>query len=112
MRATVSIICLLAIFLSSSKVFGWTAVGFYKNPAYPGKCVIDADTILDEGQAILQAGCVKAHCGSLGVVDFFGCGKKIVGPSCTIGEIKYPDAEYPKCCLNVVRCTGREDFEI
>ncbi|XP_034475309.1 uncharacterized protein LOC117782323 [Drosophila innubila] len=111
MRSTFSVICLLIIVLSSNGVYGYMTKGNFSNPAYPGKCVYNADTILNEGQAItLKLKCEKIFCGPGGWLTLLGCGAKSVsGGGCYIGERKYPDAEYPECCINVVHCTDPND---
>ncbi|KAH8378119.1 hypothetical protein KR093_009408, partial [Drosophila rubida] len=71
--------------------------------AHPGKCVLDADTILDENQTITRK-CTRISCGSGGVVNFATCGAVGVAEPCTLGDFKYPDADYPKCCTRVQHC--------
>ncbi|KAL7741250.1 hypothetical protein ACLKA6_015136 [Drosophila palustris] len=104
MKVTVSVICLLALVLSTSKVYGAVSIGIYKSDAHPGKCVLDANTILNEGQTITRTNCERVSCGSGGMVEFASCGVKGIGPPCTLGELKYPKADYPKCCINVLHC--------
>ncbi|XP_034475312.1 uncharacterized protein LOC117782326 [Drosophila innubila] len=103
MNSTTSVICLLALVLSTTDVYGATHIGIFKSDDHPGKCVLDADTILDEGQVITR-NCERVSCGSEGFVEFAGCGVKGVSKPCTLGEFKYPKADYPKCCINVLHC--------
>ncbi|XP_034097432.1 uncharacterized protein LOC117563297 [Drosophila albomicans] len=104
MRATtISVICVLAIVLSTTEVHGAVSIGVYKDDAHPGKCVVDADTILDEGQVVTRK-CTRISCGEGSFVEFATCGVVAVAEPCKLGEFKYPDADYPKCCTRVQHC--------
>ncbi|XP_023170461.1 uncharacterized protein LOC111599130 [Drosophila hydei] len=101
MKVTYLTICLLAVL--TAEVYGAVYHGNYKSDAHPGKCVIDDKTILSEGQTV-NVNCESISCGSGGDVTFAGCGAKGVPEPCKLGDRKYPKADYPKCCINVVHC--------
>ncbi|XP_032584648.1 uncharacterized protein LOC116803854 [Drosophila mojavensis] len=109
MKAACLTICLLAAVLTA-EVHGAIYSGHFKSDAHPGKCVIDDKTILDEGQKI-NRNCVNIECFSGGDATFASCGAKGIPDNCKLGAKKYPDAEYPKCCIDVIHCPdGDREF--
>ncbi|EDW04182.1 uncharacterized protein LOC6562313 [Drosophila grimshawi] len=104
MRTVSLTICLLAAFLLSADVLAAVSRGNFKDAAHPGKCVINADTILSEGETKTDSNCQLISCHANGDASFSSCGVKGAPDPCKIGDKKYPKAEYPKCCINVLHC--------
>ncbi|XP_062143004.1 uncharacterized protein LOC133850811 [Drosophila sulfurigaster albostrigata] len=111
MRTTFVVAYLLAIVLNISEVYGGLGIMAHIDEAHPGKCVLDENTILDIGQFITRD-CQLFHCEREGVIYIRTCQNMNTREPCTIGELKYPDADYPKCCTRIVHCPDGDFREI
>ncbi|XP_051858812.1 uncharacterized protein LOC127565246 [Drosophila albomicans] len=138
MRVTISVICFLAIAISTGEGTAVLSYGNYRNDDHPNKCVFDENTIIDNGFSITRYcqrdKCIDAeivledrvagspeHCQKIECLLFVGgrikgCPNIVLpqGSPCTFGEAKYPNASFPDCCNTVVHCPDgdRESFDL
>ncbi|XP_060666145.1 uncharacterized protein LOC132798342 [Drosophila nasuta] len=110
MKATILVIFLLAIVFSTSEGFGKLSIGIYRHDGYPGKCVLDDNTILDKGQNATRH-CLRFNCRGNGVVITARC--NTLPENCTLGDFKNHEADFPKCCNRILHCSDgdRETLE-
>ncbi|TMW44729.1 hypothetical protein DOY81_010191, partial [Sarcophaga bullata] len=74
------------------------AMGVYKDPKYPGKCVI-GDKILSNGeQAQVPKQCARMLCRPDSWVKFQYCSPIKPPPGYKLGEPSMLQANYPDCC--------------
>ncbi|XP_017853834.1 uncharacterized protein LOC108607498 [Drosophila busckii] len=79
--------------------------GSYKNEAHPGKCYIDAKTILSPGQTATMPGqCEEIQCHENSEATITSCGVYGPPPGCKLGPPKQPKAKYPDCCEPTFVC--------
>ncbi|XP_030382899.1 uncharacterized protein LOC115630469 [Scaptodrosophila lebanonensis] len=104
MKACLFLVGFLATLLPLDLTSAAVSIGVFKNEAHPGKCYIDEHTILSVGETATAPGCQQISCGANSMAQFATCGLKGIGPPCKLGALKYPDADYPKCCINVMHC--------
>nr|XP_017094889.2 uncharacterized protein LOC108123960 [Drosophila bipectinata] len=97
MRLAVGIFLAFAVFLligSEAAVYR----GIFKDPAQPGKCVVEG-LVLSSGQTARHpTKCERINCGNDGDVEFHTCGSYGVPPGKKFGNYKNPKADYPACC--------------
>ncbi|KPU74423.1 uncharacterized protein Dana_GF26392 [Drosophila ananassae] len=100
MRLAVGISLVFAVFLladSEAAVYS----GIFKDPAHPGKCVVEG-LVLNSGQTARHPKkCERVHCGENGNVEFHTCGaygltlgKRILLSSLLITFIQKPYQPY------------------
>ncbi|XP_037816889.1 uncharacterized protein LOC119607159 [Lucilia sericata] len=75
------------------------ARGTYKDPRYPGKCVV-GDLIVSPGEEATHpfSRCGRMLCGSEGSVVFHTCGAIGAPSGYKLGDPIEPTAPYPTCC--------------
>ncbi|XP_062142431.1 uncharacterized protein LOC133850372 [Drosophila sulfurigaster albostrigata] len=138
MRVTISVICFLAIAISTGEGTAVVSVGNYKDDAHPNTCVFDENTIIDNFNSITRYcqrdkcidgkftfehrvdgspdHCQKISCLMDGIGHIDGCPNIVLpqGSPCTFGEAKYPNASFPDCCNTVVHCPDgdSESFDL
>ncbi|XP_064540483.1 uncharacterized protein LOC135429922 [Drosophila montana] len=111
MKAGIFLTLFVLATVLSTEIFAAVSQGSFKSDAHPGKCVYDANTILSKGDTKTLPNCQLLTCNGDGAATIATCGVKAVPLPCKLGDAKYPDADYPKCCINAVHCpTG--DSEI
>ncbi|KAM8717290.1 hypothetical protein ACLKA7_004056 [Drosophila subpalustris] len=76
------------------------ARGIFKDPAHPGKCVVKPNLILSPGESARypDMDCARIMCGQNSHATISTCGAQGAPPGYAMGEPKYPNADYPKCC--------------
>ncbi|XP_043658723.1 uncharacterized protein LOC122623560 [Drosophila teissieri] len=76
------------------------------NSAHPGKCVLDAHTILSPGQTGLAPNlqCVRAECHADGVVTFKTCDAVAPPPGCKQRDFVNINRDFPECCERKYNC--------
>ncbi|KAH8328092.1 hypothetical protein KR067_003954 [Drosophila pandora] len=97
MRLAVGIFLAFAVFLLSGND---AAVyrGIFKDPAHPGKCVVEG-LVLSSGQTARHpTKCERINCGSDGNVEFHSCGAYGLPPGKKFGKYSSPKSDYPACC--------------
>ncbi|TDG46565.1 hypothetical protein AWZ03_007003 [Drosophila navojoa] len=74
--------------------------GSFANEKYPGKCYVSENLILSSGEQAkyTEMGCARIMCGSESWAEIHTCGVEAPPPGFQLGNVKYPNADYPKCC--------------
>ncbi|XP_022226594.2 uncharacterized protein LOC111076874 [Drosophila obscura] len=72
--------------------------GIFKDPAHPGKCVVDG-LVLNDGQSARHPKmCARVVCGKNSEGQIQTCGVVGLLPGQKFGKYKAPNADYPDCC--------------
>nr|ACK44335.1 CG34215-like protein [Drosophila silvestris] len=79
--------------------------GVFKNDAHPGKCYVNANLIMNLGDTAKypDMDCARIICENDSMAEIHTCGVVSI-TGCTLGAVKFPDADYPKCCEREVIC--------
>ncbi|XP_062135099.1 U-scoloptoxin(16)-Er13a-like [Drosophila sulfurigaster albostrigata] len=79
---------------------------FAADPAYPGKCVMTPNLILNPGQVGQLPGptCARVFCEDNGNFSATTCPSVDAPPGCYLSELKFPNADYPECCYRETIC--------
>ncbi|XP_051858814.1 uncharacterized protein LOC117563300 [Drosophila albomicans] len=83
------------------------SIKFAADPAYPGKCVVTPNLILNPGQVAQFPGltCTRVIChGPNNFATIQTCGALGAPTGCFLGELKFPNADYPECCYREIIC--------
>ncbi|XP_065370541.1 uncharacterized protein LOC135962504 [Calliphora vicina] len=72
--------------------------GIYKDPAHPGKCVVDGSILSPGEEATHKSHCYRMICGNDGMVTFHTCGVAAPPPGFKLGDPIMPTEPYPNCC--------------
>ncbi|KRF98742.1 uncharacterized protein Dwil_GK27604 [Drosophila willistoni] len=89
---------LYAIFCFLGTSEAAVAFGVFKDPAHPGKCVVES-LILSPGQSGRHPSmCARVNCLENSVAQIHTCGAVGLPPGSTFGDFKNPNADYPTCC--------------
>ncbi|XP_065371805.1 uncharacterized protein LOC135963761 isoform X1 [Calliphora vicina] len=96
---------ILAFILSvCSLSFAAESIGFYKDPAHPGKCVLD-NLVLSAGEeAKLPNDCALFICGNESFGTIQTCGVMVPPPGCKFTEYININAPYAECCEKKLVC--------
>ncbi|XP_034097433.1 U-scoloptoxin(16)-Ssd1a-like [Drosophila albomicans] len=80
--------------------------GVFADPAHPGKCVVKPNLILNPGQVAQYPAitCARIICEDNSHAQIHTCGVEAAPPGCHLGEPKFPNADYPKCCQREIIC--------
>ncbi|XP_065354347.1 uncharacterized protein LOC135948820 [Calliphora vicina] len=95
----------LAFILSvCSLSFAAVSVGYFRDPAHPGKCVYEKLVLSAGEEAKLPNRCARFICEN----DSFGsiqtCGVMAPPPGCKFTEYINIDAPYSECCAKKLVC--------
>ncbi|XP_043063850.1 uncharacterized protein LOC108101257 [Drosophila ficusphila] len=72
--------------------------GVFKDPAHPGKCVVDG-LILEKGQGARHPKrCERVVCEDNSNAQIQSCGSVGLLPGQKFGEYISPNGDYPACC--------------
>ncbi|EDW12966.1 uncharacterized protein LOC6577569 isoform X2 [Drosophila mojavensis] len=74
--------------------------GLFANEKYPGKCYVSENLILSSGEQAKypEMDCARIICGSESWAEIHTCGVEVPPPGFQFGNVKNPNADYPKCC--------------
>ncbi|KAL7741249.1 hypothetical protein ACLKA6_015135 [Drosophila palustris] len=94
----ISLLLLMAPFLSHTEAA--VTSGIYKDPAHPGKCVLNSNLILSPGEMTKHPDlqCARIVCRDNSYAEIQNCGLELPLRYCKLGEPKFPNADYPICC--------------
>ncbi|XP_039493823.1 uncharacterized protein LOC120453263 [Drosophila santomea] len=97
MRSATVLFVAIAVLLVS----GYEAAvsrGVFKDPAHPGKCVLEG-LVLEKGQiARHPQRCEQIICEENSAVQIQSCGAYGLPPGKKFGKYTAPNADYPACC--------------
>ncbi|XP_017116494.1 uncharacterized protein LOC108138664 [Drosophila elegans] len=97
MRLAIGVFLVVAVLLVSESEAA-VSRGIYKDPAHPGKCVLEG-LILEAGQSARNPKrCERILCGENSTVERHTCGIYGLAPGQQFGKYKAPNADYPACC--------------
>ncbi|KAM7361533.1 uncharacterized protein ACRADG_012538 [Cochliomyia hominivorax] len=84
--------------------FASEAVGFFRDPAHPGKCVYE-NLILSPGEeAKIPNDCGRILCGDDGFATIQTCGVMGAPPGCKYTDYIDINAPYAECCERKLVC--------
>ncbi|KQS70997.1 uncharacterized protein LOC26526202 [Drosophila erecta] len=94
--ATVLLVAIAALLVSGYEAA--VSQGVFKDPAHPGKCVLEG-LVLENGQiARHPQRCERIICGENSVAEIQSCGAYGLPPGKKFGKFTDPKADYPVCC--------------
>ncbi|XP_016988711.1 uncharacterized protein LOC108051210 [Drosophila rhopaloa] len=97
MRGAIAVFLFVSVFLVSENEAA-VAVGFFEDPAHPGKCVLEG-LILDAGQTARNPNkCERIVCSANSMAQIQSCGVYGLAPGQQFGEYLTPNGDYPACC--------------
>ncbi|XP_016941098.3 uncharacterized protein [Drosophila suzukii] len=97
MRLVVVIFVVIAVLLVS-KSQAAISRGVFKDPAHPGKCVIDG-LVLEKGKSARNPKwCEQIFCEDNSMAQIHSCGAYGLPPGKKFGKYIAPNADYPACC--------------
>ncbi|XP_016958671.1 uncharacterized protein LOC108030325 [Drosophila biarmipes] len=97
MRLVVVIFAVIAVLLVSNTEAA-VSRGVFKDPAHPGKCVVDG-LVLQKGQTARHPKrCERIICGDKSEAEIQTCGAYGLPPGKKFGKYIAPNADYPACC--------------
>uniref|UniRef100_A0A1I8NMG6 Single domain-containing protein n=1 Tax=Stomoxys calcitrans TaxID=35570 RepID=A0A1I8NMG6_STOCA len=86
--------------------FAYQSVGYYNDPAHPGKCVYQGMVLSPGEEGKVKGKCVSMLCANEdGLATVLGCPEEYVGPPCKLGDFVNIDAAYGECCRRHVICS-------
>ncbi|XP_017003903.2 uncharacterized protein [Drosophila takahashii] len=97
MRLAIVVFTVIAVFLVSETESA-VSTGVFKDPAHPGKCVVDG-FVLEEGQTARHPKrCERIVCQANSEAQLQSCGVYGLPPGKKFGKFTAPNADYPACC--------------
>ncbi|XP_017003904.2 uncharacterized protein [Drosophila takahashii] len=97
MRPAVVFCTVIAVFLVSETESA-VSRGVFKDPAHPGKCVVDG-LVLEKGQTARHPKmCARIVCQDKSEAQIQSCGAVGLPPGKKFGKYTTPNADYPACC--------------
>ncbi|XP_017026155.1 uncharacterized protein [Drosophila kikkawai] len=93
-----ALVSLMVAVLLASATEAAVSRGNFKDPAHPGKCVVDGLVLNAGQQARHPKRCERILCWNNGDVEFHSCGAVGLPPNKKFGDYKTPNADYPACC--------------
>ncbi|XP_013116911.1 uncharacterized protein LOC106094254 [Stomoxys calcitrans] len=79
-------------------------VGFFKDPAHPGKCVYGGLVLSPGEEGKVKGECTRVLCGEDSFATVQGCGIQSVESPCEMGDYINLDAPYGECCKRHIIC--------
>ncbi|BFF95456.1 uncharacterized protein DMAD_12856 [Drosophila madeirensis] len=89
---------LAAVLLLGTQSEAAVSRGIFKDPAHPGKCVVDG-LVLNDGESKRHPKmCARVVCGKNSEGQIQTCGVVGLPPGKKFGKYTAPNADYPDCC--------------
>ncbi|KAI9589117.1 uncharacterized protein LOC119634015 isoform X1 [Glossina fuscipes] len=97
----VAVLC--GLFVSSQAAI---ARARFFNPTYPGKCTLDANTVMSPGQTgkAPDHPCAGVTCMEDGYVEFKTCPAMAPPKGCKMRDFANTNRGYPECCERKYEC--------
>ncbi|XP_030381068.1 uncharacterized protein LOC115628936 [Scaptodrosophila lebanonensis] len=101
------LICAAFALLANQSVQAAIARADFSNPTYPGKCVLDSNTIMSPGQTGKAPNhpCAGVTCMDGGRVEFRTCAAVAPPRGCKQRDFANSNRAYPECCERSYDCT-------
>ncbi|EDW39622.1 GL15427 [Drosophila persimilis] len=92
------VLVIAALMLVGTQTEAAVSRGIFKDPAHPGKCVVDG-LVLNDGQSARHPNmCARVVCGKNSEGQIQTCGVVGLQPKQKFGKYTAPNADYPECC--------------
>ncbi|TMW53065.1 hypothetical protein DOY81_001793, partial [Sarcophaga bullata] len=84
--------------------FAAQTLGYFRDAAYPGKCVYKTLILSSGEKAEFPNACAQFRCGEDSFGRIYTCGVYAPPPDCKFTDYVDINAPYPKCCEQILVC--------
>ncbi|XP_064539665.1 uncharacterized protein LOC135429325 [Drosophila montana] len=98
--------CAFVLVLASHSAQAAIARADFSNPTYPGKCVLDSNSIMSPGQTGKAPNhlCAGVTCLDNGHVEFRTCTAVAPRKGCKLRDFVNTNRSFPECCERTYDC--------
>ncbi|XP_002058136.3 uncharacterized protein [Drosophila virilis] len=98
--------CAVILALASHSAQAAIAHAVFSNPTYPGKCVLDSNSIMTPGQTGKAPNhpCAGVTCLDNGHVEFRTCAAVAPRKGCKLRDFVNTERNFPECCERTYDC--------
>ncbi|EDW31037.1 GL15237 [Drosophila persimilis] len=100
------LLCCAVVILGSQCAQADIARADFSNPTYPGKCVLDSNTVMSPGQKGKHPNhpCAGVTCMEGGLVEFKTCDATAPPKGCKMRDFVNTKRSFPECCERSYHC--------